>query len=129
MEQLEAIESLLGRFANRDAADNPHVAADVVFVARVDGEFDVLVGFRRRDAEATTVDVGMEAFADRFGDHLAQPNRLVRMVEDEAELPRLGGDASGEDATLDHQRGIIFNVGRRVDEDGALRRRQYRGRF
>ena len=114
----------MGRFVDRDIAEDTHVAGHVVLVARLDDDVDEFVGLGGGDALLAATDVREEAMVDRRGDLLTEANRLIFVTDYESERTTLERDAAAEDAALGDGGWIGFGVGRRIDEDRAFGGRQ-----
>ena len=83
----DALHPLGRRFADHQRANDLHVPADIVFIARVDGQLDQLVGLGLGHARFDAVMEGMEPFIDRIGYPRAVHHVLIVGRKHESQRP------------------------------------------
>ena len=128
------------------AQDHLDVPGDIVLVARMDLQFDVLVGLGLGQARLDAVLEGVEAPVDGRG-HLRVEHRTVQSglqpglalffvlrgvvhrivmarLEHEPQRPRFQGHAAAENASPAHQHAVLLGIGRGIDHDRPLGQRQ-----
>ena len=120
----DALHPLGRRFTDRHRANDLNVAGDVVFVTRVYGQLDELVGFGLGHARLDAALGSVESLVDGIRYPRTVHHVLMAGGEHEPQRTRFQSHAAAENLSTTGENAVLLGVGRGIDHDRTLGQRQ-----